>query len=1111
MDKFFGKSKEIKNEDPLIKIEQLRKKMDLAIDQSFLQLEKRDLAIEKVKRVFEHSANDAIVLGQKYGLTPDEWKEIILSEEVFFKHHDLLTKIHKNISKIPNYLKTENVQAPLENLTNKLNKNIESFDSEDLATLILKKQDSEEYVEIDEYYSEILSRSDKKLSPLENIEKNRYEGTYHEQRAKEYLTQTRPFIEGQYYNAEVLSTVYRAINSTDHAKYLEKLYQEDSQEKSFEEFSEQCQRDQKIQQSLANAFLCDRLSDSETLIELQHRNLLSQKSIEIITNILPDYLAPELAKTRHKKMDLVYSEQRKIVEQPLLKEVQERIQRERGREYSVVLNPDTDNYEIIDQRAEDKKISEKDRILFSQILPAFDAYIRQVEKDQEDYNHFGAELYSLKYSTEYDEMKGKFRKIDPDDNFTERTGIIPIEVFLQEAKKNLSETGYAYLLSNNKSELVNQRSIDYLIREVSSLTEPKDIHKQEFLQELQKIREKKQQEQIREKIIINCEEKRIMYLDYLTDINGTLALLELLNAVHNPNLEKIDGILGDTHTNKRLSVIDELRQEIQSSWKKAKAFSEIIKRFPKEFLSLNRVKKTRAQERIAEQLQHLMIPALYAEMNRKNSEARNPGFFGNSLWTPSTHNNSESLRPQARDYLESQRESIGYMGGNPNEQAGKEQVVCSSRLPLVQTYVSTAFYANEQQGKWAKSYIPFDTKASGASRENTITTAKLRPGTKVQLPLPVHSSYITERVKGISSNGQEIPLSVTLDSFGQAQTSVPEGVEKITYSIQESLIQETPSELSTFEYEKLRKDIEQQKSGEEYFAKVSGLTIQEQLFVKSIEALPVKEKVQAIEGYVRRIGYYDFDNNDAVVGPKRSANSEELFYLMEERMSELKLLHPEKDYQEKRYAGVCDDYSKLTTALLREAGIPSGIMTCFRAGAGATEITVDQAHGTSFVLWRGPRGNITPYVVDGTPSGITEEEQKLQEQLGIQPKTIAEKEQENTEILKEIQKENQEKLNEIEKILETLNPELIGQLDNGKLENALNLVLAHDVNWKHVQALDSILNAYQYSPLNQTRDNINAKTIARDFFESQIRQVQSAGEYASEHSGSAGSRLFDLV
>lgn len=398
------------------------------------------------------------------------------------------------------------------------------------------------------------------------------------------------------------------------------------------------------------------------------------------------------------------------------------------------------------------------------------------------------------------------------------------------------------------------------------------------------------------------------------------------------------------------------------------------------------------------------------------------------------------------------------------------------------------------------------------SRENTLTTALVQEGATIKLPLPVHSYYVEDSIRAITKDGKEIPIDIDLDSFGLGKVRVPKGAERITYTIQESILREIPSDLDELEFEKLKKNILEQETGIDYLKKVSGINEQDMLFIKSIESKTPREKIIAIEQYVREIGFYDINNNDEVVGPKRNADSEELLYLMEERMNELKSgMGPlsDKIYNKKRYAGVCDDFSKLTTILLRQAGIPSGLMTCFNAGSGK-DISITQAHAASFVLWRGPAGNITPYVIDGTPQGITQEERAMQEELGITLQTMQEKEKEHEQVLKEIHKGTEQEIQKIKALLQDATPESLEKLDTGTLQHALNVILTNDVHWGHVQSLEAILDVYRYTPIHKEIDTTD-QSVVKKFIEEQMTQTKTKGEYAAEHSGSAGTALLKLA
>lgn len=592
--------------------------------------------------------------------------------------------------------------------------------------------------------------------------------------------------------------------------------------------------------------------------------------------------------------------------------------------------------------------------------------------------------------------------------------------------------------------------------------------------------------------------------------------IDLLNAVHDPDLDSIDQLI-DSKEEK--SFKESLTENLEHSKRFAKITAKMIREIPKEMLRLNPAKKTRARKRVASQLSQLMIPdaynVLHEQRKKKEREKRKDiSFFEkiSSTWKRSFVEGSNSLKPRSIDYLGSNSELIGYQGGNPREMLKNEETVLLSRYELNQEYIARGYYADEKDGKWTKAYIPFDTSPSGFSRENTLTTALVKSGDTIHLPLPVHSSFIEQRVKGVTSKGEEISLELKKDSFGSGSVSIPKGVERVIYSIQESMIHEIPSDVSDLEFAKMKKQLLKYDAGESYFKKVNGINEQDLLFIKSIEALSPKEKVMSIENYVQKIGYYDFNNNADVIAPKRNADSEELFYLMEDRMNELRAQNPTANYGKKRYAGVCDDFSKLTTALLREAGIPSGLMVGFRSENNSKEVKLKGAHATSFVVWKGSDGDLSPYVIDGTPTGLTTEEVETQRKLGIIPRTIKEKEFENQKILGVIRLEADKEIQEVEEVLVSLDIKKIKELENGKLENALNMILAYDVEWSHVKALESVLHAYRFTPLYGVSldKETSLKNIA-PFLQSQLESQSDLDKFIIKHKGSAGSALFNMV
>ena len=85
--------------------------------------------------------------------------------------------------------------------------------------------------------------------------------------------------------------------------------------------------------------------------------------------------------------------------------------------------------------------------------------------------------------------------------------------------------------------------------------------------------------------------------------------------------------------------------------------------------------------------------------------------------------------------------------------------------------------------------------------------------------------------------------------------------------------------------------------------------------------------------------------------------------------------HLTEELQGKKYAGVCAGAAFLTTALLRESELLSGVVVGFSPNN--KTVTTEQAHAASFVVLPGNSGGDEIFLVDGTPGGDTENQDFL--------------------------------------------------------------------------------------------------------------------------------------
>jgi ribosomal protein L29 len=312
-------------------------------------------------------------------------------------------------------------------------------------------------------------------------------------------------------------------------------------------------------------------------------------------------------------------------------------------------------------------------------------------------------------------------------------------------------------------------------------------------------------------------------------------------------------------------------------------------------------------------------------------------------------------------------------------------------------------------------------------------------------------------------------------------------------------------------YEDFKRKFERENASD-LSEKMADLPEELDLFINSLKDMTPKAKAVSIEKFVRDISFYDMDN--AEVAPyKRGKTLEEQMIIMEERMDQLKGKMPE--YAEKlagkKYAGVCADFGLVSTALLRRAGVLSGVVYGFLPHS--KKVTTADAHGVSFVLFPDELGRNKIFTVDGTPRGIDAEQEKELAEMGVLTPGLEEVEKAATAEISEL-KEKAEK--ELAKILETIkgdDAEAIKKLTNGQLENALNTILKYSVKVPHLEALKRVMEAYWYTPTSSL-DLSDAKNRveAGKFFTDELRSVRAELAKKPEVTEKpAGNYLFDSV
>ncbi|MFH1668219.1 MAG: hypothetical protein ABH884_04345, partial [Candidatus Komeilibacteria bacterium] len=393
------------------------------------------------------------------------------------------------------------------------------------------------------------------------------------------------------------------------------------------------------------------------------------------------------------------------------------------------------------------------------------------------------------------------------------------------------------------------------------------------------------------------------------------------------------------------------------------------------------------------------------------------------------------------------------------------------------------------------------------AKEITITLPEVSGLRQANLPKPINSRIIKERIKGIDSGGQEIGLESSANSLGEVVVEVPKNIKKIVYSLEYNQAPKIMRQLTEHEYRNYHRQFKSE-FGDEMNQEMCHLPEEIEVFINSIAELEPKEKVKAIESFVREYSYYDFDNKD-VMPLKRGKGLEELLMIMETRMAELKQIHPELSdkLSKKRFAGVCHDFNMLVTAMLRRAGFFSGLAIGFMAYD--KSVRLNSAHGTAFVVWPDELNKHAVFTVDGTPSGVTAEQNEYLSQ--IQQPSLEQQENRAEEMIEEIKKEAEEKLEKILNTLQGQDTEAIKKLTNGQLESVLNMILTYEVKRPHWQVLKRVIEAYWYSPAVEMDFVKDGDQIAHFLTSEVITQREILTRESASQTMPGGSALLKMI
>ncbi|MEI8123966.1 MAG: response regulator, partial [bacterium] len=560
--------------------------------------------------------------------------------------------------------------------------------------------------------------------------------------------------------------------------------------------------------------------------------------------------------------------------------------------------------------------------------------------------------------------------------------------------------------------------------------------------------------------------------------------LELLNTLKSESLEVIDAYFKKYYPEEvKKGLLERLKDTLEHSKDFAKSITAMIKEAPALFLQDIGAKKDDLTDANIDQFVSSLFPDLKTNLERAKDKAR-------------YERNRRDRDSSIRSCFDGGRESSEFNDGDPKEEDSPE--VLKLREPISE-FLSTGIYGqyNNVRKTWEQVGFPLSQTHIGPTREITAEIPVVKYMENAILPKCLDGVIIAERVKGVKSDGEEIQLVVSFNTLGEARVDIPDGIEKIVYSQTLQDLPTVPTDVNAQEYEDFKNNYAK-RFGIRISEKIVALPEELRIFIDSLKNKSPVEKIEEIESFVRSIGYYDFDNRE-MQGLKKGKSLEENFSIMAQRIKELRKRKPEEAEKlaHKKYAGVCSDFAKLTTALLREAGIVSGMVMGLQPSGDEISITTKNAHAVAYALWPAEDGKAKAISLDGTPAGMSEAEEKLIS--GIRQKSLKERRKQFDEEKGKVVENADKLLKELEDLIANLDEEGIKKLKNGKLEKALNAILGQ-VRESHLAVVDRVLNASRYAGFDVSKlikkGSIDDELALRRFLESEIareRNVENKG------------------
>lgn len=549
-------------------------------------------------------------------------------------------------------------------------------------------------------------------------------------------------------------------------------------------------------------------------------------------------------------------------------------------------------------------------------------------------------------------------------------------------------------------------------------------------------------------------------------------VLFLLNAALNPTRESVKECRSvfsghEVNVGETKSFLATIKDVLRSAAHNIPLAKELFKTMAARTVSNNAHLEHRIVDLLIPQLK--LARALYASSERTPSVPPNPASF-------------------AQFHSES---AIG--GGDPKEQKSTELLKLRESLD---EFFATNVYSecHPESGVWRTPAHAFEIASELQEPVHEITATVKLHGAHGEITLPIipGAQIIPSRVKGVDAFGHETPAPLKVaNKQGSVVVQVPHGIDSVVYSVRRSLLPTVPRDISEKELQSLSRTWQrarvQHDSNVKPEAPIAQLPIECRAFIKSIDGLSPRERIEKIEAFVREKSYYDFDNKEVVASKKGVSNTERIA-IMRARLSQIMREDPEKAklLSGKIFSGVCADFSVLTAAMMQASGFVGGIMFGMRTSG--TTATTNSAHTLNWVAWPSEKEGVYQVVLlDGTPSGTTPEE--IEKLAGIQRESLVKQKTSAKDAAHRYDEEHAEEFEAIVRTLERMNPDEIKLLTNGKIEHAVNAVLTRETKHRDARVIEHVLNVLLYSPVSLERfdwTNIIDKSKVLGFVDEEV-------------------------